>query len=104
MKSFFINSDIEKYLLSLDSSTISKTIRIIELLEKYEYKLGMPYTKQIQKNLYELRIQGRQNIRLFYCFHQNKIVFVHAFIKKTNKTPSKEINTAIKRIKSLTHT
>ncbi len=104
MKSFFINSDIEKYLLSLDSSTISNTIRIIELLEKYEYKLGMPYTKQIQKNLYELRIQGRQNIRLFYCFHQNKIVFVHAFIKKTNKTPSKEINTAIKRIKSLTHT
>ncbi|MBP6867303.1 type II toxin-antitoxin system RelE/ParE family toxin [Candidatus Shapirobacteria bacterium] len=103
MKSFFINSDIEKYLLSLDSSSVSKTIRIIELLEKYEYKLGMPYTKQIQKNLYELRIQGRQNIRLFYCFHQNKIVFVHAFIKKTNKTPSKEINTAIKRIKSLTH-
>ena len=91
MKSFFINSDIEKYLLSLDSSSVSKTIRIIELLEKYEYKLGMPYTKQIQKNLYELRIQGRQNIRLFYCFHQNKIVFVHAFIKKQTKPRPKKL-------------
>ena len=56
----------------------------------------MPYSRQIQTNLYELGISGKQEIRVFYCFHNNQIYLLHAFIKKTQKTPHREIDTAQK--------
>jgi len=101
MKTFFINSKLENYLFSLEKPTVSKIIRFIELLETFGRKLNMPYTRQIATNLYELRIRGQQEVRIFYCFHRNQIIFVHAFVKKSQKTPQKEINTAISRINLL---
>ena len=101
MKTFFINSRLENYLLSLEKPTVSKILRFIELLEIFGKKLGMPYTKQITTNLYELRVRGQQEVRILYCFHHNQIVFVHAFIKKTQKTPQREIDTALSRINLL---
>ncbi|MFA4826650.1 MAG: type II toxin-antitoxin system RelE/ParE family toxin [Candidatus Shapirobacteria bacterium] len=103
MKTFFINPSLRNYIYSLEKSTTSKFTRLTDLLEIYDKKLGMPYSKQLQNNLYELRIRGQQEVRVFYCFHQNKIVFVHAFIKKTKKTPPQDIKTALARIKQLTN-
>ena len=103
MKTFFINPSLRDYIHSLDRSTTSKFTRLTDLLEKYDKKLGMPYSKQLQNNLYELRIRGQQEIRVFYCFHQDKIVFVHAIVKKSKKTPIQDIKTALVRIKQLTH-
>lgn len=62
----------------------------------------MPYSKQILTNLFELRIRGQQETRIFYCFHQSRAVVVHIFIKKSQKTPKKEIETALARISVLT--
>lgn len=104
MKTFFINPSLHDFVYSLEKSTVSKFTRLSDLLEIYDKKLGMPYSKQIQFNLYELRIRGQQEIRVFYCFHQDKIVFVHAIIKKSLKTPIQDINTALARIKQLTNT
>lgn len=102
MQIHFINPKLEKYLLSFEKSTVSKLTKLIDLLEVYGNKLGMPYSKQVKNNLYELRIRGQQEIRVFYCFYQNKIVFVHAFIKKSQKTPQRDMDTATLRIKQLT--
>ena len=66
-------------------------------------KLGMPYSKQILHNLYELRVRGSQEVRIFYCYHQNQAVVVHFFVKKSQKTPQKEIKTALARISILTN-
>lgn len=103
MKTFFINPILHDFIYSLEKPTISKFTRLSDLLEEYGKKLGMPYSKQIQFNLYELRIRGQQEIRIFYCFHQDKIVFVHAIIKKSKKTPIKDIKTALARINQLTN-
>jgi len=62
----------------------------------------MPYSKQILRKLYELRIRGQQEVRIFYCFHQGQAVILHSFIKKTQKTPRKEIKIALNRIYVLT--
>jgi phage-related protein len=53
--------------------------------------------------LFELRPRGKSGIgRAFYCFLQGKrIIVVHAFIKKTQGTPDKELKLARKRIKEL---
>ena len=102
MKVFYINPDLQKYILSFDKPTISKLTRLTELLARFGKNLGMPYSKKILNNLFELRIRGRQEVHLFYCFYKNMIVFVHAIIKKTQKTPPRDLKTAITKIKQLT--
>lgn len=92
MKTFFINSQIKKSVYSLNESTVSKIIKSTDLLETYGKNLGMPYSKKISQNLFELRTRGKQEVRVFYCFYKGKIILLHSFIKKTQKTPKKEIS------------
>jgi len=85
---------VETFLESLNEKEIAKTIRTIELLEEFRNNLGMPHSKHLTDGLLELRIRGKREIRIFYCFNKNKAVLLHAFIKKTQKTPEKELNIA----------
>ena len=101
MEVIFFNSEVHDYLLTLEKSTYSKVIRHIKLLEEYSYSLSMPYSKPISRNLFELRTRGKQEIRILYCFYNNQIYLLHAFIKKTQQTPSREIDLALKRINLL---
>lgn len=64
--------------------------------------LGLPQSKALGGGLYELRVRGKQEIRMFYVFHQSSAVILHIFIKKTQKTPAREINIAHKRKNMLT--
>lgn len=65
--------------------------------------LGMPFTRAMGKGLFELRIRGKEGIsRIFYCtVKENKIVMLHGFIKKSQKTPLKELKIAKQRIKEV---
>ena len=68
-----VTENIDNFILSLDEQTQARVLRCLELLEKYEYKLGMPYSKSLHNSLFELRIIGNKQIRIIYCFHKNKI-------------------------------
>ena len=73
-------------------------------LEAYgPQEVGMPYVKALGKGLFEIRAQGKEGIgRAFFCLlGTRQIVILSAFIKKTQKTPTKELNLAIKRFKEL---
>lgn len=102
MEVIFFNSKIEDNLYSLDKTPLDKCLRLIDLLKMFGNKLNMPYSKKISRNIYELRARGQQEIRIFYCFHQDRAVIVHHFIKKSQKTPKREVETALNRT-SLLH-
>jgi len=85
---------VETFLNSLQDKEIAKVIRTIELLEVFGNNLGMPHSKHMTDGLLELRIRGTREIRIFYCFHRNKAVLLHACIKKTQKTLDKELTRA----------
>lgn len=104
MEVIFFNPKLEKFLLSIDRDSSNKSYRQIQLLRTFGNHLRMPYSKQISHNLYELRVRGRQEVRLLYCFHQKQAVIVHIFIKKSQKTPQKEIILAQNHISVLTNT
>jgi phage-related protein len=57
------------------------------------------------EGLFELRPRGTEGIgRVFYCFVMNhRIVILHAFIKKTQETPDRELKLARKRMKEATN-
>ena len=79
--------------------------RLIELLAQHGPSLRLPHSRAFGDRLFELRPRGRSGIgRAFYCFLLGKrIVVVHAFIKKTQETPDKELKLARKRVKELHH-
>lgn len=93
------NSDpITKFITKCDSKLQAKIIRELDLLEKYGLKVGMPHVKKISKNLYELRVLGKINIRLIFTCNKEKFYILHVFKKKSNKTPLKELNLAVSRL------
>jgi phage-related protein len=77
--------------------------RLVELLVEYGPNLRLPHSRALGEGLFGLRPRGRSGIgRAFYCFLVGKrIVVVHAFVKKTQQTPDKELKLARKRAKEL---
>lgn len=100
----FFDSNIEKFIKKLDKLAIAKVLRTLDLLERFGSRLGMPYSKCIDKGLFELRIHGRQEVRIMYCFHNGEAVLVHAFIKKTQKPPRQILKLAKSRQNQLGNT
>jgi len=101
MKIHIFDVSLEKFIKSLQNPTIAKVLRIIDLLEKFGQKLGSPHTKKISVRLFELRISGKQEVRIFYSFHKSQIFLLHGFVKKSQKIPQKEIKVAFQKLKLL---
>lgn len=76
----------------------AKLFRLIELLEVYGHELREPYSKILDDGIFELRAkQGSDISRILYFFViGNKIVLTNGFVKKTQKTPLREIKLAKK--------
>jgi phage-related protein len=77
--------------------------RIAELLMEFGPNLRMPHSRAMGGGLFELRPRGREGIgRVFYCFViGQRVVILHAFIKRTQDTPEQELKIARKRIKEV---
>lgn len=97
-----IDGFLDKFIYSLEKPTIAKVLRVIDLLEKFGHNLGLPHSKKVSAQLYELRIRGAQEVRLFYIFHKSRIFLLHGFIKKSQKIPRREIRFALKKRAGLT--
>lgn len=63
-----------------------------------------PYVKPIEKGLWEIRMKGRDGISraLYVIAKPKRVVVVRVFVKKTQKTPQKEIKLALKRAEEVT--
>lgn len=79
--------------------------RIVELLMEHGPNLRLPHSRALGEGLFELRPKGRSGIgRAFYCFATGRrLVVLHAFIKKTQQTPDRELKLARKRMKEISH-
>ena len=94
----FIGKLDERALYSRDSRILLKQIIYqINILERLGTRSGENFTKHIEDEIWELR-PGSRRI-LFFMWKDNKIVLLHSFYKKTNKTPQKEIEKAKKEAK-----
>lgn len=89
---------VEKFIRNLDSQTQAKFLHLYDLLHTYGPQLTFPHTKHITKNIFELRIRGKNEIRIFYTEMNGTYVLLHAFKKKTQKTPAKELKVAEHRL------
>jgi len=101
MEICIFDNSFERFIKSLQKPTTAKVLRTIDLLEKFGEKLSSPHTKKISARLFELRIPGKQEVRIFYTFHKSKIFLLHSFVKKSQKIPKKEIKFAQQKLQLL---
>lgn len=93
---------VDEFILSQQPKTQAKVVRYIRILKKYGSQLGMPHSKALGGGLYELRVRGNEEIRIFYCFTADKTIhLLHIFKKHTQQTPKKELEIALVRMKNL---
>src|SRR3989338_2567823 len=88
MEVIYWNEKVERFITDLDDETAVRVDRTIEVLERVGHLITMPDSKSLGKGLFELRIQGKKQVRILYIFKNNKAYVIHGFIKKTGKIRS----------------
>lgn len=106
---FYVNysgkSPIEEFILELGKSNkvlAAKTRQGIEKLRNRAYHKE-PLSKYLESELWELRVKsGTDILRIIYAFSKGRIIILlHIFIKKKQKTPKGELETARKRLREI---
>jgi phage-related protein len=99
----FYNQKVERETLNFPPGILANFLHIAEMIEEFGPMLGKPYTSSIGNGLFEIRAKGKEGIgRSLYCMVKGReIIILHSFIKKSQKTPKKELDLAKKRMKEL---
>lgn len=84
---------VNDFIASLPHKDQARIYWTLDLLREFGLDLKMPYARPVHGKLWELRVQRGRNIyRIFYFAHAGqRFVLLHAFQKKTRKTPRKEL-------------
>lgn len=96
-----VSPEVKQFINQLQKPAVIKCWRMIDLLERFEHNLAMPHSKMIDHNLLELRVRGKQEIRLIYTFRQVNIIVFYCFIKKSQKIPLHELMNIHKKLNQL---
>jgi phage-related protein len=100
----FLDDKVEALLEAFPEDIQASFLRIVDLIESNGLeRVREPYVKHLEGPLWEMRMKGRSGIaRAAYVTAIGKrVVVVHIFAKKTQKTPRQEIITALKRVKEV---
>lgn len=100
----FLDDVVEREVLELPRDIQARLLRISEMIEQ----LGLavmrePYVKHLEKSLWEMRMVGRDGIAraLYVTAYHDRVVIVRVFRKKSQKTPRREIELALRRAMQL---
>jgi len=92
---------VKDFLLSLDKKMQAKLLGLLDVLEEKGNELREPYSKHLDDGIFELRGKVGNDISrvLYFFYYEGKIIVTNGFIKKTQKTPRKQIKVAKERRK-----
>ncbi len=99
-------SEIKEYILQLRVTSefnkdsrinFNKIVAYFDLLQEMGTRIGEPVTKHLEGQIWELR--PLRNRFLYAYYENNKFIVLHHFIKKTQKTPKRELKIAQRRLK-----
>jgi phage-related protein len=90
---------VEDFIDSLEAKSKARIARTLDLLQEFGIELGMPYTRYLEKQLWELRIRlGRNRYRIIYFLPSGKtFILLHGFSKKTDAVSRADLEIAKNR-------
>jgi phage-related protein len=101
----YYSEAVQEEILELPDTLAARYIVLTRRMVALGPNLGEPHTKAFGNGLFELRLKGAEGIaRVFFCtIVGRRIVMLHSFVKKTNKTPIRELEIAETRLKETKH-
>lgn len=99
----YYSTAVQEEIMSLPDTLQARYIGLTARMMEYGANLGKPHTEAFGGGLFELRLKGAEGIaRVFYCtLVGRKIVMLHAFVKKSQKTPAHDRRIAEARMKEV---
>jgi phage-related protein len=101
----YYSESVQEQILDLPDTLAARYIVLTRRMVAIGPNLGEPHTKAFGDGLFELRLKGAEGIaRVFFCTQIGKrIVILHSFIKKSDRTPQRELDVAHTRLKEIKH-
>ncbi len=99
-----LNQTVEAELLALPKDMQARFLRISELLEGFgPQHVGMPHVRALGDKLWEMRLMGSTGIgrAIYTAASGRRLIVLHAFVKKTQKTPQRAIEAARRRTREI---
>ena len=99
----YYSKQVEDDVLGLPDSIAARYVILVDRMSVMGPNLGEHLTKSLSNGLFEIRLSGREGIgRVFFgLLVGRRIVILHSFVKKTNKTPASDLELARKRLKEV---
>jgi phage-related protein len=99
----YYSKAVQEQLLELPDTLAARYVVLTRRMVALGPNLGEPHTKAFGDGLVELRLKGAEGIaRVFFCtLVGRRIVMLHSFIKKSERTPKRELETAVSRLKEV---
>lgn len=99
----YYSEDLQQAILGFPAGLQARYIHLTERMLTFGPDLGMPHTQAMGKGLFELRLKSKEGIgRVFFCIlPARRIMMLHAFVKKSAKTPAKELKIARNRMREV---
>ena len=99
----YYSEAVQKQIGDLPDTLAARYVVLTRRMVALGPNLGEPHTKAFGDGLFELRLKGAEGIaRVFFCTLIGKrIVMLHSFIKKTDRTPKRELDVAQARLKEI---
>ena len=93
---------LQQAVLALPAGLLARYLHLTDRMVQYGPDLGMPHTRAMGAGLFEMRLKSQEGIgRVSYCtLVKRRVVMLHQFVKKTDKTPPRELAVARKRMKA----
>jgi len=101
----YYSDDVQAQITDLPDTLAARYVVLTRRMIALGPNLGEPHTKAFGEGLFELRLKGSYGIaRVFFCTLVGKrIVMLHSFIKKSDRTPLREREVAETRMKEVKH-
>ena len=101
----YYSESVQEQILDLPDTLAARYVVLTRRMVAIGPNLGEPHTKAFGDGLFELRLKGAEGIaRIFFCILIGKrIVMLHSFIKKSDRTPKRELDVAHSRLKEIKH-
>ena len=102
-----LNETVEAEVAVLPEDMRARLARIVLLIEeKGLERVGEPHVKHLEGRLWEMRMKGRSGISraLYVTVVAQRVVILRVFIKKTERTPRREVDLALSRAKLIKET
>ena len=100
----YYSEKVARAVLRMPAGLLARYVHVTDLMLQFGPNLGRPHTRSMGDKLFEIRLKAKEGIsRVFYCTRAGqRIVVLHSFVKKSQKTPAKELETARRRLREVT--